>query len=300
MPTHLTEVWPADGETGRTNVSRKGHRPVSLPKVTSEVRTLKEVEQPYSAHHHASTRGSQERPTASLGYAQPVSPHLDQGLPIETDQLVDLNHQEKDGCRPWRNSGEGKLRRARSTTLLTNMARRRTSGNIPSTATLIVTLQGHCKMSWIGMLRRTRFLRLVQDRLYCYDARVRALLWSVLVSGARVRILPRHRIVLSKLSTGSVVEFSVYDEVSCRLWGSALLQASIISHNAQTSQQVNGEGRPVLLDPRGKIKEEHCMPRSRSAVDIWPQGAFDESSCSGRLKEFPSRHVQWMDCTNKK
>lgn len=300
LKTHpQTEVWPTDGASGRSSVRRKSHRPVSIPKVTSEVRNSKPLEDSYNiCDHHASRRASQERPVAPLDFYQPTALYPNQELPSGADHLAHLNGQAKEGARTWRNSGDGKLRRARSTTLLTNMIRRRTSGNIQPTANFTVTLQGHCKMSWIGMLRRTRFLRLVHGRLYCYDARVRVLLWSVPVTGARVRILSRYRIVLSKLSTGSVVEFSVYDEISCRLWGSALLQASMLSNNPHASQTVNKEDPSGVSDLQNEGGQRQ-MPRSRSAVDVWPQSAFDDNSYSGRLGQLQNRHVRWTDRTHE-
>lgn len=301
LKSQRTEVWPADKANGRSSVRRKSHKPIPIPKITSEVVTAsKSIDEPLNIHHHhASARVSQERPVAPLDPYHTTASCPAQQVPSRADHLVHLTRQQKDGGKRWSNNGDAKLRRARSTTLLTNMMRRRTSGNIPTSADFTVTLQGHCKMSWIGMFRRTRFLRLVQGRLYCYDARVRVLLWSVPVSGARVRILPRCRIVLSKLSTGSVVEFSVYDEISCRLWGSALLQASMISHTVQANQRINDGAPSGLLSFQNKEESQLQMPRSRSAVDVWPKSTFEENSYSGTLKDLRDRHVQWTDRTNK-
>lgn len=93
-----------------------------------------------------------------------------------------------------------------------------------------IVLQGYCRMPRFAKLRKTRFLRLVRRQLECFDSRLRKLLWSVVLDGARVRIQTKqHKITLSKLQCGYLIEFFVYDEQSCKDWAAALLRASMLA-----------------------------------------------------------------------
>lgn len=197
---------------------------------------------------------------------------------------------------------DSRVRRAKSTTLFTNLSRRRTSAAAQSSSRCAVSLQGYCKMTWIGNLRRTRFLRLIQAHLYCYDARVRVLLWSVPVTGARVRMLPQHTIVLSKLTTGSVIEFSVHDDISCRYWGSALLQASMISHPVQAHRRAYTEESydSAQHAHMGKRHDRgYQTDRSKSSEGVRNEKILQDERCSDS-PEVQRRHLRWASRAKKK
>lgn len=97
-----------------------------------------------------------------------------------------------------------------------------------------VALQGYCRMKLFAGIRCTRFLRLAKRQLECFDGGLRRRLWSVFLDGARVRIqMNGHKIILSKLHAGFVIEFYVPDEHSCKEWAAALLRASMLVRTHQ-------------------------------------------------------------------